>query len=79
MPTVLVQDGLRVVIFVDDHEPPHVHVFGDRETKIVLGSGPEAVEVVKFAPTKRTESRRAMRLVAANHAYLIRMWNEFHG
>ena len=27
MPTVLLVDGLRVMIFTDDHEPPHVHVF----------------------------------------------------
>jgi Domain of unknown function (DUF4160) len=28
--------GLRVVIFVDDHEPAHVHVFGDGQAKINL-------------------------------------------
>jgi Domain of unknown function (DUF4160) len=79
MPTVLRKDGMRVVIYVDDHEPPHVHVFGDRETKVVLGDGPNDVEVIKFAATKRTEAKRAERLVAANHAYLCEMWSELHG
>jgi hypothetical protein len=40
MVTVLRAHGLRVVIFVDDHQPAHVHVFGDGEAKInLLGSG----------------------------------------
>ncbi len=34
MPTVLRIDGLRVVIYPNDHRPPHVHV---------LGAGAEAV------------------------------------
>jgi hypothetical protein len=33
--------GLRVVIFLDDHDPAHVHVFGDGEVKINL-AGPAA-------------------------------------
>ena len=32
MPTVLRLDGLRVVIYLNDHRPAHVHVIGaDRE------------------------------------------------
>jgi len=34
MVTVLRASGLKVVIFVDDHEPAHVHVFGDGQAKI---------------------------------------------
>jgi len=30
--------GLRFVIFVNDHQPAHVHVFGDGEAKVDLGS-----------------------------------------
>ena len=36
MVTVLRANGLRVVIFVNDHLPAHVHVFGDGEAKINL-------------------------------------------
>lgn len=36
MVTVLRAHGLRVVIFVDDHQPAHVHVFGDGQAKINL-------------------------------------------
>ena len=36
MITVLRADGFRIVIFSDDHQPAHVHVFGDGEAKINL-------------------------------------------
>jgi len=36
MVTVHRARGLRFVIFVDDHEPAHVHVFGDGQAKIDL-------------------------------------------
>ena len=36
MVTVLRAQGFRIVIFVNDHEPAHVHVFGDGEAKINL-------------------------------------------
>ena len=40
MVTVLRAQGLRVVIFANDHQPAHVHIFGDGEAKInLLGAG----------------------------------------
>ena len=36
MVTVLRAEGLRLMIFVNDHLPVHVHVFGDGEAKIDL-------------------------------------------
>jgi hypothetical protein len=37
MPTVLRFDGLRVVIYPNDHSPEHVHVIGaDREAVFEL-------------------------------------------
>lgn len=36
MVTVLRGDGLRLVIYLNDHLPAHVHVFGDGEVKINL-------------------------------------------
>ena len=41
MVTIHRAHGLRIVIFTDDHEPAHVHVFGDGHAKINL-TGPEA-------------------------------------
>ncbi len=36
MVTVLREAGLRFVIFTDDHEPAHVHVYGDGSAEIDL-------------------------------------------
>ena len=47
MVTIHRAHGLRFMIFVDDHEPPHVHVFGYGELKIVIRSAdglPETVD-----------------------------------
>ena len=36
MLTVLRASGLEFAIYVDDHPPPHVHVYGDGKAKIAL-------------------------------------------
>lgn len=63
MVTIHRAHGLRVIIFTDDHEPAHVHVFGDGQAKINL-IGPEGVPVlVRAEGLKGNEVRRAMQLV----------------
>jgi hypothetical protein len=34
--TIYRAHGQRFMIYVDDHEPAHVHVFGDGELKVVI-------------------------------------------
>mgnify|MGYP006348254333 CR=1 FL=1 len=46
MVTIYRAFGLRVVIFVDNHEPAHVHVFGDGEVKINLAGPGDEPELV---------------------------------
>ena len=72
-------DGLRCVIFLNDHRPAHVHVFGDGEIKIDL-LGPEGEpELVWADGATRGEVRRAMRLVVEHRAALLQRWEEIHG
>ncbi len=79
MVTVLRADGLRVVIYLNDHAPAHVHVFGDGEAKIDL-LGPNGVpEVVWADGMTRGEVRRAMRLVTLTREILLHRWEKFHG
>ncbi|CAA2099602.1 hypothetical protein MBUL_00235 [Methylobacterium bullatum] len=76
MVTVLRSGGLRVIIFVDDHEPAHVHVFGDGHAKINLVPEPALVSAEGMT---RSEVRKAMKLVLEHRdAFLIR-WKEIHG
>jgi hypothetical protein len=79
MVTVARVGALRLIIFSDDHEPPHVHVFGDGETKIVLGDSPEAAKVIFSIYAKANERRRAVAAVRDHHALLLERWSELHG
>jgi hypothetical protein len=79
MPTVLREGGLRVVIYTDDHSPPHAHVFGDGETKIALAGIDGAPEVARVVGAKLPESRRALEIVREKRSYLLERWNEIHG
>jgi hypothetical protein len=79
MVTVLRAQGLRIVIFLNDHQPAHVHVFGDGEAKINLGGSADAPELVWVEGMSLGEVRRAMRLVTEDQARLLARWEEIHG
>ena len=79
MITVLRDGALRIVIFVDDHEPAHVHVFGDGEAKVNLVGNQGVPELVWAVGMKRSELRRAMAVVIANRDTLLVRWREIHG
>ncbi len=73
------EHGLRFVIFTDDHEPAHVHVFGDGEAKIdLIGIDGEA-ELVWTVGLSKADVRRAMRVVMEQRAMLLDQWREIHG
>ncbi|SER35809.1 DUF4160 domain-containing protein [Sphingobium sp. YR768] len=75
MPTVLREAGLRILIYTDDHPPPHVHAFWDGETKIAL----LRPEVVRIVGADRRESRRALDIVREKRDYLLERWRDIHG
>jgi hypothetical protein len=67
--------GLRFVIFVDDHEPAHIHVFGDGNAKINL-NGPV---LVWSSGMKNGDVRRAMEIVSEQRLLLLKRWKDIHG
>jgi len=79
MPTALRIDGLRVVIYPNDHRPPHVHV---------RGAGTEAVFILNCPvgpPTLRgsfgfttAELNRIASSLADNLASLCAEWERIH-
>jgi hypothetical protein len=80
MVTVLRADGLRVVIFLNDHKPAHVHVFGsDGEAKVKLLGADGAPELVRAEGMGRADIRRAVRLIRERQAFLLERWEEIHG
>ena len=71
--------GLRVVIYVNDHDPAHVHVLGDGEAKInLLGAG-GSPELIWADGMSRGEVRRALRIVTDEQTALLARWEEIHG
>jgi hypothetical protein len=79
MVTVLRADGLRIVIYANDHQPAHVHVFGDGEAKINLAGGGGMPSLIWAEGMTRAEVRRVMRLVTEQQAFLLQRWEDIHG
>lgn len=76
VPTILRIDGLRVVIYPNDHPPAHVHVIGPGWVVVVDLLGPELREAIGCGAG---EARRALRLVAEHRAALLEAWRRWHG
>jgi hypothetical protein len=79
MVTVLRESGLHVVIYLDDHPPAHVHMFGDGSAKIALGTEEGVPEVVRTRGMKPRQLTKALRIVIDHRAELMEKWEEFHG
>ena len=80
MPTVHRAGNLRFVIFLDDHGPPHVHVFSGRaEAKILLGSDGEEPELEWARGFDRAGLRRVLVEAMASRAKLRAAWRRVHG
>jgi hypothetical protein len=80
MPTVLNLDGLRVVIYPNDHRPAHVHVIeDDREAVFDLccPDGPPSLrESYGFA---RRDATRIKQMLESNLVSLCADWRRIHG
>jgi hypothetical protein len=80
MPTILRFDGLRVVIYPNDHRPAHVHV---------IGKGGEAVFVLhcprgppELRESYQLNSKDLNRIASALSEELLALctkWREIHG
>ncbi len=79
MPNILRKDGFRVVIYLDDHLPAHVHVFkADEEVKINLGSDGEMPEIIELRGKYRT-AIKALEIVIQHQNELLQAWENIHG
>ena len=79
MVTIHCAHGLRFVIFTDDHEPAHVHVFGDGEAKIDLLGAEGHPELIWSDGMKRSDVRRAMATVEEQRKQFLVLWSKIHG
>jgi hypothetical protein len=79
MIVVLRAQGLRVFIFVDDHEPAHVHVRGDGQAKVLLVGADGRPELAWSSGMNRSEKRRALLAIKEAQAELLEHWRRIHG
>jgi len=80
MPTLLRSEGLRVVIYPNDHRPAHVHVIG-KSCEVVFNlncqTGP--VEVRENYRFSRREIRRIAVVLTESLVELYTAWETIHG
>jgi hypothetical protein len=79
MITVLRAHGLQFAIYKDDHAPPHVHVYGDGQAKILLVGESGMPQLARAGTMKKSDLRRAMKAVLQNRERLLMIWSEIHG
>jgi len=78
LPTVLRFQGLRFVIWPDDHAPPHVHVFSaDGSAKIALSGEADCLRRVDGMSRKQVAV--AIGAVFEHRAQLLVEWEKIHG
>jgi hypothetical protein len=76
MLTVLRIEGLRVVIYPNDHPQAHVHVIGPGWVVVVNLRGPEVREALGCT---ELQARRVLRLIADHQVTLMGAWRRYHG
>ena len=76
MPTVHRAAGLRLVIYVDDHPPPHIHVEGKGGYAKIAIDGPVLVWNRGVA---RSDMKIALDAVTSKRNQLLQAWTEIHG
>jgi hypothetical protein len=80
MPTILRVDGYEIVIYLDDHPPPHVHVFAHGCEAIVYLNCPRGEPEIGEAYRCKSRELKAILKVVGNHRErLCAMWKEIHG
>jgi hypothetical protein len=80
MPTVLRLGRLRVVIYPNDHRPPHVHVLGAGTEAIFILGCPDGPPTLRGSHGFTTaELNRIEEGLAANLVALCAEWERIHG
>ena len=79
MPAIHRQHGLRFAIHTNDHEPAHVHVFGDGEMKVVIAADDGLPLAIWSIGMKRADERSAMDVVLERQAEFLARWREIQG
>ncbi len=76
MPVILRDAGLRFIVYVDDHPPPHVHVEGnDGSAKIAI----DPPRLIWSRGLSQRDINRAVDIVEINRTEFGIAWQKIHG
>ena len=80
MPTVFAFEGLRVMVYPNDHRPAHVHVMGRGcEALFNLNCPAGPVRVRENYGFSRREIRHIAAVLVDRLVELCRAWEQIHG
>jgi hypothetical protein len=80
VPTVLKVRNIRIVIFTNDHPPPHVHALrGDARARFDLGLPDGDVRLVENEGFRLAEVRELGAAIARDRDAIAKRWSEIHG
>jgi hypothetical protein len=81
MPTIIREGGYRVVIYPNDHSPPHAHVLkGESEIRVDLGSKDNLPTLITIRGSiSNREVAKGLGLVIRNQELCLNRWREIHG
>lgn len=80
MPTVLRFEGLRAVIYPNDHRPAHVNVMGrGHEAVFKLNCAGGVVEVRENYGFARREVSHIVNVLTHHRTALCKAWKSIHG
>jgi hypothetical protein len=75
MPTLAIIDGISILMWPNDHNPPHFHVrFAGKTGKFDITTG----RMIKGTINRRTAGK-VERWIPANRTLLLQAWTTFHG
>ena len=77
MPTVFNEDGYRGMVFPNDHDPIHVHVYKNGASVKIEVENLEVMNVEGRLP-KPKEVKKAIKLTAKHQGKIKEKWQELH-
>ncbi len=67
-------------MYLDEHIPPHVHVFkAGGQAKIEIGNPEQLPSLISVQGMSAKDAKRAIEIVTEHQDKLLQKWEEFHG